>query len=237
MISVLPTAARSGYQFLGWFTAADGGAQFTSSTRVTANITVYAHWKQIVEVPGKVTGLKTSYNKTKSIKITWEKAANAKGYHVYRYDSRRNEWKKIKTTTSTSYKNTGLKEGTNYSYRVKAYNQIGSEVKEGSFSDTLKTASAPAKPSLKVSQTGSKKVKITWKKTSRCDGVEIYMKAENKRKYTKIASKSKSASSLKKSGLKKGTTYRFKIKRYKRAGSKKIYSSYSSVKKIKINNK
>ncbi len=237
VISVLPTAARSGYQFLGWFTAADGGAQFTSSTRVTANITVYAHWKQIVEVPAKVTGLKTSYNKIKSIKITWEKAAKAKGYHVYRYDSRRNEWKKIKTTTSTSYKNTGLKEGTNYSYRVKAYNQIGSEVKEGSFSDTLKTASAPAKPSLKVSQTGSKKVKITWKKTSRCDGVEIYMKAENKKKYTKIASKSKSASSLKKSGLKKGTTYRFKIKRYKRAGSKKIYSSYSSVKKIKINNK
>lgn len=237
VVSVLPSASRSGYQFLGWYTSADGGTQFTSSTRITSNITVYAHWKQIVEVPSKVTGLKTSYNKTKSIKITWKKAANAKGYHVYRYDSRRNEWKKIKTTTSTSYKNTGLKEGTNYNYKVKAYNQIGSEVKEGSFSDTLKTASAPAKPSLKVSQNGKGKVKITWKKTSRCDGVEIYMKVGDKRKYTKIASKSKSASSLKKSGLKNGTTYRFRMKRYKRAGNKKIYSSYSSVKKVKINNK
>ncbi|KLU69431.1 MAG: hypothetical protein RHS_4769 [Robinsoniella sp. RHS] len=233
VISVLPAASRNGYQFLGWFTAADGGTQFTASTRITANMTVYAHWKQIVAVPSNVTGLKTSYNKTKSIKITWEKAANAKGYHVYRYDSRRNEWKKVKTTTSLSYKNTGLKDGTNYSYKVKAYNQIGSEIKEGGFSSTLKTATVPAKPSLKVSKTGTQKVKITWKKTSRCDGVEIYMKAGRK-KYKKIASKSKSASSLKKSGLKKGTTYQFRMRRYKRVGSKKIYSSYSSVKKVKM---
>lgn len=233
VISVLPAASRNGYQFLGWFTAADGGTQFTASTRITANMTVYAHWKQIVAVPSNVTGLKTSYNKTKSIKITWEKAANAKGYHVYRYDSRRNEWKKVKTTTSLSYKNTGLKDGTNYSYKVKAYNQIGSEIKEGGFSSTLKTATVPAKPSLKVSKTGTQKVKITWKKTSRCDGVEIYMKAGRK-KYKKIASKSKSASSLKKSGLKKGTAYQFRMRRYKRVGSKKIYSSYSSVKKVKM---
>lgn len=43
----LPTPTRSGYAFLGWYTAASGGTQVTSSTTVsiTANQTLYAHWK------------------------------------------------------------------------------------------------------------------------------------------------------------------------------------------------
>ena len=35
-------------------------------------------------------------------------------------------------------------------------------------------------------------------------------------------------------GLKKGKTYYFKVKSYKKFGSKKLYSSYSTVKKVKI---
>lgn len=43
----LPTPTRSGYAFLGWFTAQTGGTQVTSSTTVsiTANQTLWAHWK------------------------------------------------------------------------------------------------------------------------------------------------------------------------------------------------
>ena len=43
----LPTPTRTGYAFLGWFTAASGGAQITSSTTVsiTAAQTLYAHWE------------------------------------------------------------------------------------------------------------------------------------------------------------------------------------------------
>ncbi|MDR0562347.1 MAG: InlB B-repeat-containing protein [Spirochaetaceae bacterium] len=41
----LPAAARSGYTFGGWYTAQNGGGtQFTATTPVTANITVYAKW-------------------------------------------------------------------------------------------------------------------------------------------------------------------------------------------------
>ena len=43
----LPTPTRNGYTFVGWFTAASGGSQVTSSTKVTitGNQTLYAHWK------------------------------------------------------------------------------------------------------------------------------------------------------------------------------------------------
>ncbi len=42
----LPTPARTGYSFLGWFTSASGGTQIKNTTSVnqTADMTVYAHW-------------------------------------------------------------------------------------------------------------------------------------------------------------------------------------------------
>lgn len=44
----LPTPTRSGYTFLGWFTAATGGSQVYSSTKFlsTSYIDIYAHWRQ-----------------------------------------------------------------------------------------------------------------------------------------------------------------------------------------------
>ena len=44
----LPTPTRDGYVFVGWFTQATGGTQITSSTEVTDNATVYAHWQAVV---------------------------------------------------------------------------------------------------------------------------------------------------------------------------------------------
>ena len=46
-VGTLPTATRTGYEFLGWFTAASGGEQVTAETVVTADVTFYAHWRQI----------------------------------------------------------------------------------------------------------------------------------------------------------------------------------------------
>ena len=43
-VGTLPTPTRSGYTFAGWFTAASGGTQISTSTTVTANVTYYAHW-------------------------------------------------------------------------------------------------------------------------------------------------------------------------------------------------
>ncbi len=45
----LPTPTYSGYEFLGWYTASSGGTKIITSTKVTitANQTLYAHWKKI----------------------------------------------------------------------------------------------------------------------------------------------------------------------------------------------
>lgn len=44
-LGTLPTPSRSGYSFAGWFTAASGGTQVSSSTVMgNGNRTIYAHW-------------------------------------------------------------------------------------------------------------------------------------------------------------------------------------------------
>lgn len=43
----LPTPTRTGYNFVGWFTAASGGTQINdigTTTKPTSNVTYYAHW-------------------------------------------------------------------------------------------------------------------------------------------------------------------------------------------------
>jgi uncharacterized repeat protein (TIGR02543 family) len=49
-IGDLPKPTRSGYLFTGWFTAASGGDQVTSATKVTIDVTYYAHWAAIAPV-------------------------------------------------------------------------------------------------------------------------------------------------------------------------------------------
>ena len=44
-IGTLPTVARTGHTFLGWFTAASGGTQVYATDAVTAARTLYAHWQ------------------------------------------------------------------------------------------------------------------------------------------------------------------------------------------------
>ena len=45
--STLPVPMKTGHAFLGWFTAVDGGNEFTMDTVVTDSMTLYAHWEEI----------------------------------------------------------------------------------------------------------------------------------------------------------------------------------------------
>lgn len=69
----------------------------------------------------KATAKGTSQTK---VKISWKKIKNARGYQIYRYNKSKKKYvliKTIKSGSTLSYVNTGLKHGTSYAYRVKAY--------------------------------------------------------------------------------------------------------------------
>ena len=45
-LSSLPSAVRSGYTFVGWFSSIEGGSLVTTNTVFSENATVYAHWNE-----------------------------------------------------------------------------------------------------------------------------------------------------------------------------------------------
>ena len=47
-VGVLPEPTRTGYEFEGWFTAANGGTKVTESTLLTGDVTYHAHWRKIL---------------------------------------------------------------------------------------------------------------------------------------------------------------------------------------------
>lgn len=52
----MPAPSRNGYAFIGWFTSADGGTEVTADTvvAITTGQTLYAHWRQLIEIPKSV---------------------------------------------------------------------------------------------------------------------------------------------------------------------------------------
>ncbi|HJI46164.1 MAG TPA: RICIN domain-containing protein [Oscillospiraceae bacterium] len=70
-IGSLPTPTRSGYNFDGWYTSANGGTKITDSTKVTANTTVYAHWTKNAETKAVVKDVKIEHNATVNYKSTY----------------------------------------------------------------------------------------------------------------------------------------------------------------------
>lgn len=69
-------------------------------------------------------------------------------------------------------------------------------------------------------------VNLKWEKIGKAKGYEIYMKTNNG-KFKKIKA-------IKKTGLKVGNSYTFKIRAYTKAKGKKCYGKYSSAKKINM---
>lgn len=114
------------------------------------------------------------------------------------------------------------------------------------------TTRVSAQPVVSVSQTSTNKVtvkksnisritkasktsaKLTWKKASGVSGYQIYRSTSKNGTYKKIKTLSSKTTSFKNTGLKKKKTYYYKIRSYKKVNGRTYYSSFSSVKKIKM---
>lgn len=81
--------------------------------------------KTTVSVPGQVTGLKASANKTTSITLTWTKVSGATKYRVFQASTYDGTYTKIDAVTTNSCTITGLKAGMGYYYKIKAVNAAG----------------------------------------------------------------------------------------------------------------
>ena len=87
------------------------------------------------------------------------------------------------------------------------------------------------KPSLKASGESKSKVSLKWNKISDANGYQIQRYDSSKKKYVTIKTiKSGATTSYTNSGLKKNTTYKYRIRSYKKVRGRNIYSYYCSAK-------
>lgn len=198
-------------------------ANYTGSLSTSFKITV-----------GKVTVSATPT--ASSVTLKWKKVYGASRYDIYRYDSTRKKYvriKKIGSGSTVKYKDTSLKAGKTYKYKIRAYCEKYKTY--GSYSDVLTTSTKPNKvTSLKVSAKSKTSVKLSWKKVSGASGYQIYRYNASKKKYEKIAT-IKKASTVKytDSKLKSKKTYRYKVRAYRSVGSTIFYGGYSGILKVK----
>lgn len=178
-----------------------------------------------------VSRLKSS-SATKSVKLSWKKIPQAKGYIIYQYNSSKKTWVKKKTLTknTASYTVKNLTPGTSYRFAVKAYIQSnGKQVRSKSYT-ALYTATKPGAVSFQVTA-GKKKATIKWKKVKGATNYTVYYKTSAKGAWKKL--KTVKGTSYTKTKLTSRKTYTFTVKANK-AYKGKTYTGSSSSKKVKI---
>lgn len=223
----------SKYTFQGWYLK---DKKVSTSEKYTVTVyedTVYTAKFKKITAPGKVTGLKASNQTTGKIRLSWKKTSGARGYELSRYNPAKRKWSVVKTTGQNDITVKGLSRAEVYKFRVRAYSISGSKKLYGKYSAVLKTATAPKKPVLSVKKASKTSVKLSWKQGSNADGFVIYMQT-GKDGFKKVKNVSAETTAYTKKNLKKGRTYQFKIRSYKKAGSSKVYSKYSKTLSVKL---
>lgn len=85
---------------------------------------------------------------------------------------------------------------------------------------------------IKVKNKKKRRVRVTWKKLSKVTGYQVQYSLNKKFKKAKKVRTKKGKYTIKK--LKKKKRYYIRVRAYKKSGKKKVYGTWSKVKKIKI---
>lgn len=219
--------------------SADGKLNARSTGVTTLTVTAVSGVTKTAEIavkPAAPTGVNAVSKTTTSADISWKEGYNVTGYNIYRSTSKTGTYKKVGSTTSTTYTDKGLTKGKTYYYKVASYvSSDGKQVLSNYSSVVSVKAAAPAPSTITAKKAKAGVAKITWGKSNGASGYEVYMATSANGKYTKISTVSKPTTlSCTKSGLTKGKTYYFKVRTYTTVSGKKIYSDYTKVVKVKV---
>lgn len=169
----------------------------------------------------------------KAVKINWEKVDGAAGYRVYAYNTKAKKWSTAATVSAStlSFKQTGLKSGTTYKYKVKAYAKQDGKTYWGEASDTMTTTTKPAQPAIKSTSASTSAVRLNWNAVSGANGYRVVRYDANAKKWASVGTIK--TTSFKETKLKGKTSYKYKVKAYRKVGGATYWSDYSAVKSVK----
>lgn len=140
------------------------------------------------------------------ITITWKASAGATSYNVNWEAPGWTSYRLAKDTTLLTYTQTGLVNGTTYSFAVAA---VGSG---GTSANSAPVAATPvAAPSNIVATAGNGEVKLTWTATSGATSYDIYRSTKSGSEGTTAYKTGITAASCSDTGLTNGVTYYYEV--------------------------
>lgn len=176
------------------------------------NETVYSKFSNVMEARSEFHPLILGPKKiaSSSISLTWEQASGATGYEVYRAAGYQQNYKRIGTTASLSYKDVTAESGVSYCYKVRAYQQQDGKKVYGEFSEEIegKTKNG-AMTAITATAKADGTVKLAWNKVDKMTEYIIYRSTSKNGTYTALT-ESKKLSCID-TWAKPGITYYYKV--------------------------
>ena len=157
--------------------------------------------------------------------LTWDAVDGATSYRVYRATSQNGPYRLLGSVTTTTYVNTGAKDGVTYYYMVTAINDSG----ESAFSNTVSgqnkaVTSKPSAPVVKIGNSAtSGKPMLTWNAVSGATSYKVYRATSQNGTYSLLGSVT--VTSYTNTGAKDGVTYYYKVTAVNDSGE----SAYSNI--------
>jgi fibronectin type 3 domain-containing protein len=185
----------------------------------------------VIGIPSALKAVSASYN---SIKLTWTAASGATNYVVYRATAKSGPYTQLTSApTSSGYTNTGLKSGTTYYYKIKAYVKINGTTVYGKETAVVSAKPIPSAPgAMKAVKASSTSIKLTWGAVSGATKYEVYRATASGGKYTLVNTTTGKSFTNKK--LAKGKTYYYKVCAIRMEGKTKVTGAYSVIVNVKL---
>ena len=174
-------------------------------------------------------GVKIGGRAVDALRINWNKNADASGYIIEQYNN--GSWKRIVrigSGSTTTYRVEGLKGGTNYQFRIKAFGFRGAEAVYGKYISVNGKTNPAVVTGLKIGGTAKDALRLNWSAVSGAEGYIIEKYEGNS--WKRVARlEGGNTETYRIEGLKAGTGYQFRIKAFGFDGSTVTYSDYKEI--------
>ena len=217
--SLMSTQSATGYTNTSYL--ANGTTYYYKVRALKANGTASAYSSVVTITYGTVPtpaapAMRSAKADSAGITVSWDTAANAVTYNVYRTTDAGSSWTQVASSVKgTSYKDTTVQKGVKYGYKVRGVAADGKTL--GPMSSTGVTAKVTAASTTPdyVKLTSARRVtggiQLTWESTADAKTYNVYRKVDGASGWTLLAS-SVSGTTYKDTSGKSGTTYAYTVR-------------------------
>ena len=217
--SLMSTQSATGYTNTSYL--ANGTTYYYKVRALKANGTASAYSSVVTITYGTVPtpaapAMRSAKADSAGITVSWDTAANAVTYNVYRTADAGSRWTQVASSVKgSSYKDTTVQKGVKYGYKVRGVAADGKTL--GPMSPTGVTAKVTAASTTPayVKLTSAKRVaggiQLTWESAADAKTYNVYRKVDGASNWTLLAS-SVSGTTYKDTSGRSGTTYAYTVR-------------------------